>query len=329
MTNKSSANNKITKTEKFLWILLGAVLDFITYLIYSYNTINVQDYLTYWPSNILLIALFSYLLLKMKLYKHHYLIIFIITIIGIACNFISGNFTLVQLKKNYKGYLTYFFAESTMNILYVLYKFFMIKKFIKSYEILFFQGLIEVVIGIITLIITTKIYETFDSFNEYINDLDGAEIGIFIGLMFTNFITYLIYYIIIDIFTPFHIFLLNILSQILIFSCTGGLESETYIIVLFWILLAICIFMVLVFIEIIQLNFCGLSTMTKMNIEERASKDVGLCTNNDDNATLEQKLTYKGYHLELQDMKDTISSKKNKTLSSVLSNSIYDENNVV
>ena len=82
----------------------------------------------------------------------------------------------------------------------------MIKKFIKSYEILFFQGLI----GIITLIITTKIYETFDSFNEYINDLDGAEIGIFIGLMFTNFITYLIYYIIIDIFTPFHIFLLNI-----------------------------------------------------------------------------------------------------------------------
>ena len=286
-------------------------------------------YLTYWPSNILLIALFSYLLLKMKLYKHHYLIIFIITIIGIACNFISGNFTLVQLKKNYKGYLTYFFAESTMNILYVLYKFFMIKKFIKSYEILFFQGLIDVVIGIITLIITTKIYETFDSFNEYINDLDGAEIGIFIGLMFTNFITYLIYYIIIDIFTPFHIFLLNILSQILIFSCTGGLESETYIIVLFWILLAICIFMVLVFIEIIQLNFCGLSTMTKMNIEERASKDVGLCTNNDDNATLEQKLTYKGYHLELQDMKDTISSKKNKTLSSVLSNSIYDENNVV
>ena len=329
MTNKSSANNKITKTEKFLWILLGAVLDFITYLIYSYNTINVQDYLTYWPSNILLIALFSYLLLKMKLYKHHYLIIFIITIIGIACNFISGNFTLVQLKKNYKGYLTYFFAESTMNILYVLYKFFMIKKFIKSYEILFFQGLIDVVIGIITLIITTKIYETFDSFNEYINDLDGAEIGIFIGLMFTNFITYLIYYIIIDIFTPFHIFLLNILSQILIFSCTGGLESETYIIVLFWILLAICIFMVLVFIEIIQLNFCGLSTMTKMNIEERASKDVGLCKNNDDNATLEQKLTYKGYHLELQDMKDTISSKKNKTLSSVLSNSVYDENNVV
>ena len=255
-------------------------------------------------------SLFSYWLLKIKLYRHHYLSIIFITIIGLTYNFCSGFFTLDKIKKNYKGYINYFVAESIYNILYVLYKFFMIKKFIKSYEILFFQGLIEVVIGIITLIITTIIYETFDSFNEYINDLDGAEIGIFIGLMFTNFITYLIYYIIIDIFTPFHIFLLNILSQILIFSCTGGLESETYIIVLFWILSATRIFMVLVFIEIIQLNFCGLSTMTKMNIEERASKDVGLCKNNDDNATLEQKLTYKGYHLELQDMKDTISSKK-------------------
>ena len=91
----------------------------------------------------------------MKLYKHHYLIIFIITIIGIACNFISGNFTLVQLKKNYKGYLTYFFAESTMNILYVLYKFFMIKKFIKSYEILFFLLYIKYAIKIIKILIYT------------------------------------------------------------------------------------------------------------------------------------------------------------------------------
>ena len=38
--------------------------------------------------------------------------------------------------------------------------------------------------------------------------------------------------------------------------------------------------MVLVFIEIIHLNFCGLSYMTKKNIEERARLDAML---NDDN----------------------------------------------
>ena len=40
--------------------------------------------------------------------------------------------------------------------------------------------------------------------------------------------------------------------------------------------------MVLVFFEIIQLNFCGLSTMTKKNIEERAKLDSILSNENDD-----------------------------------------------
>ena len=40
--------------------------------------------------------------------------------------------------------------------------------------------------------------------------------------------------------------------------------------------------MVLVFIEIIQLNFCGLLTMTKKNIEERAKLDSILSNENDD-----------------------------------------------
>ena len=40
--------------------------------------------------------------------------------------------------------------------------------------------------------------------------------------------------------------------------------------------------MVLVFIEIIQLNFCGLSTMTKKNIEERAKLDSMFNEDNDD-----------------------------------------------
>ena len=39
--------------------------------------------------------------------------------------------------------------------------------------------------------------------------------------------------------------------------------------------------MVLVFIEIIQLNFFGLSTMTKKNIEERAKLDAILLNKND------------------------------------------------
>ena len=303
-------NKIITIKEKFLWILLGSFLDFIANLIYSYNWIEEKNYLCYWPSNILLMTLFSYLILKMKLFKHHYLSIIIITIFGIAHNFIEGNFITENFTQNYKGHIIYFFAESIFNVSYVLYKFFMIKKFIKSYGILLFQGLIELILGIIMLAITTNYYPKLDNFNTYINGIDGSEIAIFCSLIVINFVTFLTIFIIIDIFTPFHIFLLNILSKIITGFFDGIYNTEIYKIITYYISIIICIIMVLVFIEIIQLNFCGLSTMTKKNIEERASLDSII--SNDNNNNVEdisningidiQKINFEDYIFELKEI---------------------------
>ena len=139
---ESTTNNKITNKEKILWILLGSVIDFIAKVFYAYNWLDDEiDYLLYWLTNIIFLALFSYLLLKMKLYKHHYLSVGIIIIIRIADNFAFGYFTKDKIKQNYKAYIIYLFVESTFNSLYVFYKFIMVNKFIKSYVILFFQGL--------------------------------------------------------------------------------------------------------------------------------------------------------------------------------------------
>ena len=118
--NTSTHNKKITKNEKFLWILLCSVLDFIVNIICIYNSIVKDDYIVLWPTNILLLSLFAYLLLKMKLYKHHYLSIIIITIIGIAYNLISGNFDLDKFKMNYKLHISNFFVESIL-IYYIFY----------------------------------------------------------------------------------------------------------------------------------------------------------------------------------------------------------------
>ena len=181
---------EISKKEKFLWILLCSILDFIANIIYSFNwLVNEENYLCYWSSNIVLMSLFSLCLLKLKLYKHHYLSITIITIFGIVHNFISENLTLENISVEYKGYIIYLFAEGIFNTLYVLYKFLMIKKFIKSYSILFFQGLIELILGIITLVIATYYFQ-FDSFRTYFEDIDGMEIFRAITLIFTNFITF-------------------------------------------------------------------------------------------------------------------------------------------
>ena len=322
---KSTSNKKITNKEKFLWILLGSVIDFIANVIYAYNWLDDEndDYLLYYSTNIIFLALFSYLLLKMKLYKHHYLSVGIIIIIGIADDFISGCFDKDKIKQNYKGYIIYFIVESTFNSLYVFNKFIMVNKFIKSYVILFFQGIIELVLGIISLVITTKYFKNFDNFFLYIEDLNKSEIFFFFGLILANFVTYLTIYIIIDIFTPFHIFLLTILSDMIILIIEDGLDfsEDIHASIMYIFFVIIGIFMILVFIEIIQLNFCGLSYMTKKNIEERARIDSMLndndddeeeVTNEEDNEEINKKendkdkegkrITIRGYSVELKDL---------------------------
>ena len=100
-------------------------------------------------------------------------------------------------------------------------------------------------------------------FYTYIDGIDGTEIGLFIGLVFVNFLSSIVLYIIIDIFSPFHIFLVDIFSQIILFFVDENIGSKINITIICSIFLVLCLFMSLIFIEIIQLNFCGLSTMTK------------------------------------------------------------------
>lgn len=53
--------------------------------------------------------------------------------------------------KNYKHYLSFFVTEIIFRLLNVLDKYLIHKKYIKSYEILFFQGIIEFILGVITI----------------------------------------------------------------------------------------------------------------------------------------------------------------------------------
>ena len=60
--------------------------------------------------------------------------------------------------------------------------------------------------------------------------------------------------------------------------------------------------MILIFVEIIQLNFCGLSYMTKKNIEIRSRLDSVIEIKEEDNET---KIDYKDYSIDLNDVKLT------------------------
>ena len=94
-----------------------------------------------------------------------------------------------------------------------------------------------------------------------------------------------------------------------------NISSKINITIICSIFLVLCLFMSLIFIEIIQLNFCGLSTMTKKNIEERARIDSMLNDENDNDEDIkennkekksenidEKRISIKGYSVELNEL---------------------------
>jgi hypothetical protein len=286
--------NKISWKKKILWILLASIISFISSLLDSFFWINEgNNYLNLWTFYIIFLSLFSYWILKNKLYKHHYISIIIIVIIGFLYNVVLDKFSKKNIEKYYKYYLTNILNGILYSLVFVLYKYMMINKFIKSYEILFFEGLFESILSIITLIVTTNC-GLIDNFWDFIDDLDKKEIIIYIGMIFAQFAFYSFKLIIIDIFTVFYIFLLNILSELMIFIFYMDKFKKTIVILSFF-CISFILFITLVFIELIELNFCGLSHMTKNNMEIRArieSMDDKYKENND-------SIDYEGYSIEL------------------------------
>ena len=311
----------ISKKEKYLWILMISIVDYIAYVIFCIFWVNIDNYLNTWGFTIGFMSLFSYKILQIKLYKHHYICIFVIIIIGISFNIIAEKFNKENFMDNYPYYLSFLVTEIIFSLVNVMYKYLIHKKYIKSYEILFFQGIFELVLGVITLIITTK-FDELDNFFDFIHSLslEGKEIGILIALIIDQFFIYSIQITIIDIFSPFHVFLTNILNEfILFFFQIKEYDGDIKVIISTIVCIVICLIMILIFIEIIQLNFCGLSYMTKANIELRAKKD-SIIENKDE----EKRINYEGYLFTLKNDKKREISNINE-LKSIERESVHSE----
>ena len=304
------ANNKeqekgISAKNKFLMILFVSSIDYIAMFLSSYFWITDKNYINTWPVNIIFMTLFSYWILKTKLYKHHYLAIATIIIFGIIYNIIMDVFTYENITKNYKNYISFFFTEILFSLNYFLIKYLMHIKYMISYEILFYEGVFELALGIITYIITTSINK-LDNFIDFCKEIkeNPLQVLVIIGLIIINFLYNTFLFIIIDAFSPFHIFLSNVLSEFIVFIYAFFEFNENYDytkIILGFILLILCLFMILVYIEIIELNFCGLSNMTIKNIELRARLDslIDKVKSDDNN----KKIDLKGneYTIELKE----------------------------
>jgi len=276
--NDINQKTMISWKKKLLWIFLVSIVDYAAYLFSSIYWLPNGYYVDTLQTNIIFMSIFAYLILKLKLYKHHYLCIIIVVIRSITYVIIFHDFSSKRSQKEIIIYVVSFVTEIAFSLTYVTYKYYMLIKYIHPYEIMFFEGLFELLFSIITLVIANRLDE-LDNLTNFIFEFRGIEILKIIAWIFSSFIYHGILFKVIDSFSPFYIHISIIISDFI--STFIKLSGEISIgqIIFYVLSFIICPFMILVFLEIIELNFCGLSYMTKKNIELRARLDS---INNDD-----------------------------------------------
>ena len=257
---------------KWLFIFLSGILFLFNQFFFAITIIIKSNTSIL---NILITSLFYYLIFRVKLYKHHYVSIVLILLIGFAIDMILGN-----LQNDITNNTTLFFCRFLRETLYslscVIDKYVMEKKFGTVYELALSSGVISLVLLLLFSIFDYN-YIGIDNYNEYFENFNYIELlfifgtiitqlGINLNILFTNKNT-----------TPCHIFIIFIFGQLAYYV---NFSSGISVIVIIFLLLIL--FISLIFNEIIEINFWGLSDNTKKNIRKRAEREEFLTINGKD-----------------------------------------------
>ena len=179
--------------------------------------------------------------------------------------------------------------EIIYSLAIALAKFGMDYRFCSPFEITFYEGIFALIFNIIILTVSTNIplnkdfkynnllniseykgKKYLDNFYTYIDNLNYIEVLLFIVSMSGRLLFNLFSHITIKHFTSYHVFLLLIMGDLPSLDWRGkNFGEECIIIVIFF----IEFIMILIFCEIIELDFCGLEENTRKNILERAQTE--------------------------------------------------------
>ena len=232
---------------------------FIVFLIFTiYNgSIFVIHYLgkrmlfAFRNFSLIPMILFYHFIMKEKIYLHHFICLILI-------------FIFTRFHPYFKPRIIYGEKLSSI-IFYCLFgiqqyslKYMMAKNYVNPFIISFFDSLSQIILDIIKLYVgKRKTGKNFFDDSYYKITSKWESIKYIIGTIISVIINAVILFYL----TPFHFFISQEIGVLNDFD----LESIIY---------TICIiFSLLIFVEIIILNFCGLSTNTRKKIMERAKKD--------------------------------------------------------
>ena len=250
------------------------MIDFITTILILKYCISIK--INIWIFDILFISLFSYLILKKKIYKHHYISIIIIIITGVSLDIILGNYN--DFYYNIGPNIINFVCEILFSLGLVINRYTMEFKFCSVYEICFYQGIIGFFLYVLLLILS-KYIKFLNNFFDNFEGFKTKHIFIFIIIVIFQFIHNLCIFNTIINTSTCHILIIIVLGELSHYFINLFYGKDNSIIII--IALLFILFMILIFIEVIELNFFGLSKNTKKNITLRAKLDEKNCINND------------------------------------------------
>ena len=219
----------------------------------------------YWVWDMLFASLLCYIILKIQFYRHNYFSLILIILTGIIIHLVFEN---IQNDVNNNIFMIFirFIREILLSLLEVVDKYIMEKKYGSIYEISLFNGIINTILFIFFSLLNYY-YLKLDDFEEYFNNFKKTDILVIIGLIITHLGFYLCDLLTNKNNTPCHVFIIFVFGQ-LAFFLDFSLKSTIIFISFIFIL-----FMTLIFNEIIELNFLGLSLNVKRNISYRAQSE--------------------------------------------------------
>ena len=263
------------KTNKYRYIILSSICDFIQTLLY--NLFTIKCVYNTWFFDITFISLFAYLFLKMKLYKHQYISMIIIIIFGLGLNIIEYfKFDGEEKKIDFFETIMKLISEIFFSLVVVISKYNMEKNYCSPYEICVWEGAITLFLHIICLVVTNLIGPTIfdikypDNFFEYFGNYDIYDFIICLIVIIISIIYNILFFLTCDYFSPFHILITSIIEE-----CYNYFQiNEDLTLNILGITTLILIgFTFLIFIEIIELNICNISFYTKNNIVKRSKEE--------------------------------------------------------
>ena len=257
-------NNRIYVKGVAKYVLLSAVI----YLIQSiFFALAFKATTNAWIWYILIASIFYYLMFKVQLYKHHYLSIIFIIVIGTVID-LTTEAIIVDANNEPLALVSKYIKEILFSLYNVIAKYVMEKKYISVYEFSFYIGAFNLIVLIIFSIFDYYFFHIYSNYGDILSNLGGIEILKVLGVLFTQVGINLGTLFTTKNCSPCHVFIIFVFGQVayyINFDIYRGLVISCLIIILFF---------SLIFSEIIEINLFGLSHNTKRNIIGRSESEI-------------------------------------------------------